>query len=151
MARDLKFWILEVEGLYYPFGENKDADQLRGYRKADLRLCFRICKKPVFSRRGSYRSSTFLPSVYLSTSKCVYLHLFKDASVKPCIDIVLDILFMQDPDPQTFTYISGSTDFVKILLRIRLTCPCKVDPLTPHFYIVNWGLQGYNTIFLFLL
>ena len=34
--------------------ENKGADQLRGYREADLRLCFRICKKLVFSRRGSY-------------------------------------------------------------------------------------------------
>ena len=33
--------------------ENKGADQLRGYREADLRLCFHICKKPVFSRRGS--------------------------------------------------------------------------------------------------
>ena len=31
-------------GLYYPCSENKDADQLRGYREADLRLCFRICK-----------------------------------------------------------------------------------------------------------
>ena len=50
----LKFWIDEVEGLYYPCSENKGADQLRGYRKADLRLCFRICKMPVFSRRGSY-------------------------------------------------------------------------------------------------
>ena len=29
--------------------KNKGADQLRGYREADLRLCFRICKKPVFS------------------------------------------------------------------------------------------------------
>ena len=54
MARDLKFRILEVEGLYYRCSENKDADQLRGYREADLRLCFRICKNPVFSRRGSY-------------------------------------------------------------------------------------------------
>ena len=27
--------------------ENKGADQLRGYREADLHLCFRICKKPV--------------------------------------------------------------------------------------------------------
>ena len=34
--------------------ENKGADQLRGYREADLRLCFRICKNPVFSRRGSF-------------------------------------------------------------------------------------------------
>ena len=38
---------------YYPCSENKGADQLHGYRKADLRLCFRICKKPVFSRRSS--------------------------------------------------------------------------------------------------
>ena len=44
-------------GLYYPISENKDADQLRGYREADLRLCFRICKKPVFSQRGLYDSS----------------------------------------------------------------------------------------------
>ena len=40
--------------MYYLCSENKDADQLRSYREADLRLCFRICKKPVFSRRGSY-------------------------------------------------------------------------------------------------
>ena len=54
MARGLKFRIWEVEELHYPCGENKGADQLRGYREADLRLSFRICKKPVFSRRGSY-------------------------------------------------------------------------------------------------
>ena len=54
MTRDLKFRIEEVEGLYYPFSENKGTDQLRSYPEADLRLCFRICKKPVFSRRGSY-------------------------------------------------------------------------------------------------
>ena len=40
--------------MYYLCSENKGADQLRGYREADLRLCFRICKKPVFSRRGSF-------------------------------------------------------------------------------------------------
>ena len=34
--------------------KNKGTDQLRGYREADLRLWFRICKKPVFSRHGSY-------------------------------------------------------------------------------------------------
>ena len=54
MARGLKFRIKQVEGLYYPYGENKCADQLRGNREADLRLCFRICKMPVFSRRGSF-------------------------------------------------------------------------------------------------
>ena len=59
MARGVKFRILEVEGLYYPCSENKGADQLRGYREADLRLCFRICKNPVFSRRGSYDVNVF--------------------------------------------------------------------------------------------
>ena len=49
-----------MEGLYYPCSENKDADQLRGYREADLRLCFCIFKKPVFSRRGSYSENYLL-------------------------------------------------------------------------------------------
>ena len=39
--------------MYYPCSENKGAGQLRGFREADLRLCFRIFKKPVFSQRGS--------------------------------------------------------------------------------------------------
>ena len=43
-ARGLKFRIKKVEGLYYLCSENKGADQLRGYREADLRLCFRIAK-----------------------------------------------------------------------------------------------------------
>ena len=49
MVRGFKLWIKVVDGLDYPHSENKSADQLRGYREADLRLCFRICKKPVFS------------------------------------------------------------------------------------------------------
>ena len=57
MSRGLKFRIEEEEGLYYPCSENKGADQLRGNREADLHLCFRICKKPVFSRRGSNANS----------------------------------------------------------------------------------------------
>ena len=49
MATGLKFRIQKKEGLYYLFSENKGADQLRGHRKADLRLCFHICKMLVFS------------------------------------------------------------------------------------------------------
>ena len=41
--------------MYYPCSENKDANQLRGYREADLRLCFCPCKLLVFSRTGSFR------------------------------------------------------------------------------------------------
>ena len=65
-ARGLEFWIYEGEGLYYPCSENKGADQLHSYREADLRLCFRICKKPVFSRRGSYDHSCRLRSLIMS-------------------------------------------------------------------------------------
>ena len=38
--------------MYYLCGENKGADLFRGYREADLRLCFAYAK--VFSRCGSY-------------------------------------------------------------------------------------------------
>ena len=54
MAGGLKFRIKIEEELYYLCSENKGADQLRSYRVADQRLCFRICRKPAFSRRGSY-------------------------------------------------------------------------------------------------
>ena len=36
---------LKEELLYCLCCENKNADQLRGYREADLHLCFRIFKK----------------------------------------------------------------------------------------------------------
>ena len=53
MARGLKFRFQKEEVLYYPCSEKKGADQLRGYREADLRLSFRIYKNLIFSWRGS--------------------------------------------------------------------------------------------------
>ena len=47
--RSLIFRIEEEEELYYPCSENKGKNQLRSYCEADLRLCFRIGKNPVFS------------------------------------------------------------------------------------------------------
>ena len=35
-------------------------------------------------------------------------------------------------------------------LCIMLTHPCNVYPLTPHFYIVNFGFTGVYLFFLFL-
>ena len=49
MSRDARKPVFGI----YPCSENKGADQLRGYREADLRLCFRLGKNPVFSRCGS--------------------------------------------------------------------------------------------------
>ena len=54
VARGLTFQIEQVEGLYYLCSENEGAGQLRSHCAADrdcaadLRLCFRINKKPVF-------------------------------------------------------------------------------------------------------
>ena len=96
MARRFK-----VEGLFYLCSENKDANQLRGYREADLRLCFRICKKPVFSERGSMCNNdlgkgcplillyviTSMLFVYLQT--CIFHFGFDDgllALIVPCLD-----------------------------------------------------------------
>ena len=53
--------------MYYPSSENKGADQLRGYREADLCLCFRKCRLLVFPRGGSYHVN--LSSVYISMVK----------------------------------------------------------------------------------
>ena len=61
--------------MYYPCSENKGADQLHGYREADLRLCFRIGKNPVFSRCGSIIKAfklklyiALIPKVFLDMS-----------------------------------------------------------------------------------
>ena len=53
-ARSLKFRIYEEEEVDYLCSENKGADQLRGYREADLRLCFRLCRLLVFPCGGSF-------------------------------------------------------------------------------------------------
>ena len=44
MARGWNVWIKKEEELYYSCSENKEADQLFGYREADLGLCFCICR-----------------------------------------------------------------------------------------------------------
>ena len=50
--------------MQYSCSENKGADQLRGYREAGLRLCFRICKLLVFSHTGSFLNFQNLIQTY---------------------------------------------------------------------------------------
>ena len=54
MVRGWNFWIWKVEELYYPCSENKGTDQLRGYREADLCLCFRIDADCLFSSAAAH-------------------------------------------------------------------------------------------------
>ena len=67
ITRGLIFRIKKVEGLYYD--ENKGAGELRSYCATDLRLCFRICKKLVFSQRGSYLSKVVCLFIFIELSR----------------------------------------------------------------------------------
>ena len=81
IARSLKFGMNEEEKLYYPYSENKgadqlrsNADQLRSYCEADLRLCFRLCILLVFPCSGSNninQETTHMLNVW----KHIYLYL----------------------------------------------------------------------------
>ena len=55
MVRGWKFLIQKVGELYYmhPYSDNKDADQIRSYCEADLRLCIRLCRFLVSPCGGS--------------------------------------------------------------------------------------------------
>ena len=54
MARGLKFWIYEVEGLYYPCSENKDADQLAVTTKLICVFVFAYAKSGFLTSRLKY-------------------------------------------------------------------------------------------------
>ena len=60
--------------MYYPSSENKGADQLRGYREADLRLCFRLCRLLVFPRGGSSDTVRILGTVKGFSASIVTTH-----------------------------------------------------------------------------
>ena len=49
--------MLEVEGLYCPFSENKGADKLCGYSATDLCLCFCIYVRSRFSHDAAHTIS----------------------------------------------------------------------------------------------
>ena len=81
MLRDFKFLIQEVEGLYNLCSEYKGTDKLCSYCAANLRLCFRICKRQVFSylfisygknevERGKNYFPHFCRKKIVSTHKC---------------------------------------------------------------------------------
>ena len=77
--------------MYYPCSENKDADQLRGYREADLRLCFRPCNLLVFSRTGSIDLFSHLG---VCSSNFYLIATFTDhCLVLPCYSVKVHYLY----------------------------------------------------------
>ena len=73
MARGLKLWIKEEEGLHCLCSENKGAEQLHGYRTAYLHLCLCICKMQVFSWQGSYVEKLISAVIDLSGMKSLLI------------------------------------------------------------------------------
>ena len=67
--------------MYYPSSENKGADQLRGYREADLRLCFRLCKLLVFSCTGSHMLQPYSGLCQRITSRINTVSMFASDSI----------------------------------------------------------------------
>ena len=80
----MNFQTLEEEGLYYLCKVNKGADQLFGYRTADVNLCFRICKK---ISRDAAQIISFLSCCKLCiedvAAKYVYM-IYHDVAVIHC-------------------------------------------------------------------
>ena len=109
--------------MYYPCSENKDADQLRGYREADLRLCFRPCKLLVFSRTGSFS----VRSAHRIGNHCFSLPVHEEVSVSRC------------NNQHCGRGIESTT---------RKTCPCNIYLLIPQFYIAKLGYAGVYLFFL---
>ena len=87
-VRSLKFWSSVEEELYYPSSENKGADHLSGYREADLRLCFRLCRLLVFPWGGSFLSPLTDISYSCSTKA--------DEEELSSKNILFDQIFMKD-------------------------------------------------------
>ena len=67
----------------FAVSENKGADQLRSYCEADLRLCFRIGKNPVFSRCGSNKTSRNL-EVHDSQTTAAKLDVIQRKKIQKC-------------------------------------------------------------------
>ena len=80
--------------MYYPSSENKGADQLRGDREADLRLCFRICKMFGFSRSGSFVMIGLSHHYLLDESTLIFCFIFKLYSWPQMRRRKRDVLFL---------------------------------------------------------
>ena len=107
--------------MYYPCSENNGADQLRGHREADLRLCFRICGLLVFSRGGSYLNlqKIFCPFVLRQR----YIFSRKGSNIISKISSALKVVFYK---------CAIDCDY------IMKTCPCNIQRYFSEAKIENF-------------
>ena len=128
MSRGLKFHILEVEELYHLCSENKGADQLRGYREADRRLCFRICKKPVFSQRGSYVTDCYLCTYFSTIARLCRFRI----CIHPSAQAPVTVCLLPRTDRESGSLILFSHKIT--LIKFRCCCHEGIFMFTKHRY-----------------
>ena len=150
MARNLKFHIVVVEELYYLGSENKGADQLRGNHEADLRLCFRICEKPVSLLPGSFKRQTALLSHRLAWALkfCkqkieVLYELHREKTAK------LICIFVFKYSKSWFSHdaahiLTHTLDYIWLCLEIR-----SLWLIDPHFHLVSLYVRSIMSICIF--
>ena len=100
--------------------KNKGADQLHSNCAADQRLCFHYIESTI----------PLLPESEITSL------------LQSSVDVQAGLCRMWLESPKTAAHL--------IIKLIRITHPCVLYPLTPHFYIVKLGFTGVYIIFLFL-
>ena len=128
--------------MYYLCSENKGADELRGYREADLRLCFRIYKTPFFSRRGSYNSKHYdnTPIQYTTIFTAVKFDNFQLKSFDNFLIFAQNSrLWVQVRTASVRRFLRVTTLYVLEHKKENNVYPCK-----PQFYYIKVGCKGYT-------
>ena len=92
-----------------------------------MALIHRVCVKP--------------SSINLFFFKVPFIHIIDSNLHKALLSCRYDII-----DCAKYAVFRVKTDITILKICIMLTCPCNVDPLTPHFYLVKLGFRG--TLFL---
>ena len=121
----------------FPSSENKGADQLRGYREADLRLCFRLCRLLVFPWGGSNFMTTNCNQVFVQIRICTSRNLASKLNIKPDIKCFVNEIHV----PELFI-------FYEMLITYRANAqmtkrqPWKCSPQKPQKHLS----RKYNKI-----
>ena len=106
--------------MYYPSSENKGADQLRCYREADLRLCFRLCRLLVSPCGGSNKTCSI--SLYF-------------------LFCVLTTTFQSYWDRSTTFYALTST------IGVNVSCSCVIEfRYIAHLYSLALQASFYSDV-----
>ena len=104
----------------YPCSENKGVDQLRGYREANLRLCFRICRLLVFRCGGLFSIIKFFSFFIIHLAKSLAYFNFKVLN-----RIIVQNILKGYYDLSLFTFCVFIIEPM-LKLRVRLW-PCKTS------------------------